>query len=91
MLSRREVFICAAAFAGSSAMLDGRAPDPPAVFSAFPSHDPAWAREMVGVSHGNVARVRELLDAHPALAKACMGLGVWRLGDRARCRVAHGQ
>jgi hypothetical protein len=33
---------------------------------------------MVGVSHGNVARVRELLAAHPALAKASWD---WGYGD----------
>ena len=70
MLTRRELFVCAAAFAGSSSVLDGRSPDQPPVPATFPSHDPALAREMVGVSHGNVARVRELLEAHPALAKA---------------------
>jgi len=78
MLTRREIFVCAAAFAGTPAMMAGRVPDPPAVSPAFPSHDAALAREMVGVSHGNVARVRELLDAHPALAKAAWD---WGYGD----------
>ena len=78
MLTRREIFVCAAAFAGTPAMMDGWLRIPPAVSPAFPSHDPALAREMVGVSHGNVARVRELLDAHPALAKAAWD---WGYGD----------
>lgn len=102
MLTRREVFVCAAALAGSSSIVDGRAPDLPAVPANFPSHEPALAREMVGVSHGNVARVRELLEAHPALAKAAWdwGYGDWEtalgaashMGNReiAELLLAHG-
>ena len=51
---------------------------PPAVQSTFPSHDPEVAREMVAVSHGNVARVRELLSGRPALANASWD---WGYGD----------
>jgi uncharacterized protein YaiE (UPF0345 family) len=51
---------------------------PTGLAAAFPSQDPSLAREMVGVSHGNVARVRELLQAHPALAKASWD---WGYGD----------
>jgi hypothetical protein len=36
------------------------------------------AREMVAVSHGNVARVKELLALHPTLARACWD---WGFGD----------
>jgi hypothetical protein len=51
---------------------------PSAIPSTFPTHDPALAREMVGVSHGNVARVRELLSSRPALANASWD---WGYGD----------
>ena len=44
----------------------------------FPAHDPDVAREMVSVSHGNVARVRELLAGRPALANASWD---WGYGD----------
>ena len=50
----------------------------PSIPSTFPSHDPDLAREMVSVSHGNVARVRELLADHPALANAAWD---WGYGD----------
>jgi hypothetical protein len=102
MLTRREIFVCAAAFAGSSSLTHGRSPDQPSVPATFPSHDPALAREMVGVSHGNVTRVRELLEAHPALAKAAWdwGYGDWEtalgaashMGNReiAELLLAHG-
>jgi hypothetical protein len=49
-----------------------------AVTAVFPSHDPDLAREMVGVSHGNAARVRELLAGRPALANASVD---WGYGD----------
>lgn len=44
----------------------------------FPRQDPALAREIVGASHANPAKVRELLTAHPALAKAAYD---WGYGD----------
>ena len=54
-------------------------PAAPASPSAiFPAHDPDVAREMVSVSHGNVARVRELLAGRPALANASWD---WGYGD----------
>jgi hypothetical protein len=48
------------------------------VHPSFPSHEPDVAREMVSVSHGNVARVKELLAARPALANAAWD---WGYGD----------
>jgi hypothetical protein len=46
--------------------------------AAFPAHDSEIAREIVAVSHGNVARVRELLASRPALANAAWD---WGYGD----------
>jgi hypothetical protein len=48
------------------------------VDESFPSQHLALAKEMVGVSHGNLARVRELVQQHPALAKASFD---WGYGD----------
>ena len=45
---------------------------------AFPAHEPETVQEMVTVSHGNVARVRELLSGRPALANAGWD---WGFGD----------
>lgn len=58
---------------------------------SFPSHDPALARETVGVSHGNVARVRELLSGCPALAKASWdwGYGDWETALGAASHVGN--
>jgi len=48
------------------------------VDESFPSQHLALAKEIVGVSHGNLARVRELVQQHPALAKASFD---WGYGD----------
>jgi hypothetical protein len=51
---------------------------PDAIPDAFPSYPPDLAREMVGVSHGNLARVKELVAGRPSLAKAAWD---WGFGD----------
>ena len=45
---------------------------------SFPAQPPELVREMVGVSHGNLARVNELLARHPTLARAAWD---WGFGD----------
>jgi len=57
----------------------------------FPSHHPAIVKEMVSVSHGNVARVRELLQQHPELAKASWdwGFGDWETALGAASHVGN--
>lgn len=50
----------------------------PAIGDAFPRQDPALAQEVVGVSHRNLARVRELVERQPALARAATD---WGFGD----------
>jgi hypothetical protein len=54
---------------------------PPALSSTpdwLPSQDPAVVKEMVGVSHGDLKRVRELVEKQPALANAGVD---WGFGD----------
>lgn len=53
-------------------------PETPPLPDEFPTQAPALAREMVGVSHGNLARVKELLALHPTLANANWD---WGFGD----------
>ena len=48
------------------------------VDDAFPSLHLTLAKEIVAVSHANLARVRELVQQHPALAKASFD---WGYGD----------
>ena len=74
--------------AGRAAQEQGGAPPAPAwpapparggpPDDSFPSHHPAIVKEMVLVSHVNLARVRELLQQHPELAKASWD---WGFGD----------
>jgi hypothetical protein len=45
---------------------------------SFPAHPPEMVREMVTVAHGNLKRVKELVEARPALAKAAID---WGFGD----------
>jgi hypothetical protein len=78
------------------------APSPTGLPESFPSQDPAVVREMVTVAHGNVGRVRELVEARPALARASWdwGFGDWEtalgaashMGNReiAEYLIAHG-
>jgi hypothetical protein len=44
----------------------------------FPRQDPAMVRQCVGVAHGRFEQLRELVEAHPALATASID---WGYGD----------
>ena len=57
----------------------------------FPSHPPALAHEIVGASHGNVARVKELVGDRPALARAAWdwGYGDWETALGAASHVGN--
>jgi len=70
--------------------------------AAFPSHPPELVKETVIVAHGNVRRLREIVDERPALARAAWdwGFGDWEdalgaashVGNReiAEYLIAHG-
>lgn len=84
----RRAFLGVTTLAGASAFAI-RAAEPakpeayapaatPTIPDTFPTQPPELAREMVGVSHGNVARVKELLKLHPTLANANWD---WGFGD----------
>ncbi|MBX3095517.1 MAG: ankyrin repeat domain-containing protein [Fimbriimonadaceae bacterium] len=76
--------------------------DAPVAHTQFPMQDPALVQEIVGMSHANIDRVRELLAMAPALARCCYdwGFGDWEspLGaashmgrqDIAELLIAHG-
>lgn len=65
---------------------DQAAPSP-----LFPMQPPEMVKEMVSVSHGNVKRVRELVKAHPSLAKAAWdwGFGDWETALGAASHVGN--
>jgi len=57
-------------------------PEPPVagrpVDDSFPSLHPLLVKDVVGLSHSNLARVKEMVQQHPALAKASWD---WGYGD----------
>jgi len=67
------------------------APAPAPVSDAFPTQDADLVREMVGVSHGNVPRVKELLAEHRTLANAAWdwGFGDWETALGAASHVGN--
>jgi hypothetical protein len=62
----------------------GQAPVPYAIAGAdaFPQQDPSLVKDAVGASHGNLARIRELVEKQPALARASID---WGFGDWETC------
>jgi hypothetical protein len=49
---------------------------------AFPQQDPGLVKDAVGASHGNFARIRELVEKQPAMARASID---WGFGDWETC------
>lgn len=49
---------------------------------AFPQQDPGLVKDAVGASHGNFARIRELVEKQPAIARASID---WGFGDWETC------
>jgi hypothetical protein len=66
-------------------------PGAEALPKAFPAQEPEMVREMVTVAHGSAKRVRELVDAHPSLAKAAWdwGFGDWETALGAASHVGN--
>ncbi|HEX6163192.1 MAG TPA: hypothetical protein VFZ31_07495 [Vicinamibacterales bacterium] len=62
----------------------GQTPPPYAISSAdaFPQQDPSLVKDAVGASHGNFARIRELVERQPAMARASID---WGFGDWETC------
>ena len=88
-LSRRSFFSFTTGLSalGISALATkawGQAPPPYAIAGAdaFPQQDPSLVKDAVGASHGNFARVRELVERQPAMARASID---WGFGDWETC------
>jgi hypothetical protein len=79
-LSRRYALAFTAGIpaAAGIAFAADTAPDPPPPGSDFPRQQADTVREVVGASHFNFARVKELVSARPALALASWD---WGFGD----------
>lgn len=90
-LKRGAALLSTPVLLGTS-LATARADDAPqAVHERFPSQDPALVRDMVGASHGNMARVAELLKMDPAFAKATWdwGFGDWETALGAASHVGN--
>jgi hypothetical protein len=59
--------------------------------ATFPTQDPEMVKEMVAVSHGQIARVKELVGRHQTLAKAAYdwGFGDWETALGAASHVGN--
>ena len=68
----------------AAARMWAQPPAPPAVSPAdvYPGQDPGLVKDVVGASHGNMARVREIVEKQPAYARASMD---WGFGDWETC------
>ena len=92
-LSRRSFLTATPLALAPAVWIPGQSPAPAAApaSSTFPTQSPDLAREMVGVSHNNPARVRELLALHPTLANASWdwGFGDWEDALGAASHVGH--
>jgi len=90
--SRRRFLQAAAVVVPAGALSRERTASAAAnVTDAFPSQPRELVEEMVVVSHGNVARVRELVGRHPTLAKATFdwGFGDWETALGAASHVGN--
>lgn len=89
-VSRRQ-FLFAAPAAVFVPAVGGRQQRETPAGDVFPRQDPTIAREVVGVSHGNLARVKELVNARPALARAAWdwGFGDWETALGAASHVGN--
>ena len=81
---RAFLFLSALGVSLSAVKAWGQTPLPYAISSAdaFPQQDPALVKDAVGASHGNFARIRELVEKQPAMARASID---WGFGDWETC------
>jgi hypothetical protein len=89
-LTRRS-FLGAAPALAMAPSFAPQQPPPPELRPTFPAQDSQVVREMVMVSHGNVPRVKELVTARPALARAAWdwGFGDWETAIDAASHVGN--
>jgi hypothetical protein len=83
----RRSFVSLTSLVGLSSLVSRAWAQPavaPAISAAdaFPALDPTVVKEVVGASHGNFARVREIVEKQPAYARASID---WGFGDWEAC------
>ena len=92
-MSRRDFVkaVPAVGIAGFAPQTFAYEKDDAAIYAGFPAQDPAKVRDIVGASHGRFERVKELVGASPALAKATWdwGFGDWETALGAASHVGN--
>jgi hypothetical protein len=90
-LSRRNFLGLFPAAALTTAIPHSAAAQTPLPPDTFPRQNPDLTREIVGASHGNVVRVKELVSGSPALARAAWdwGYGDWETALGAASHVGN--
>ena len=88
MKPSRRAILCSLAAAPPAAYATAEDAKAIAPWEGFPRQDYSWVREVVVESHRDLAKVKALVDAHPALANATIdwGFGDW---DTALGAAAH--
>jgi len=81
---RAFLFLSALGVSFSAVKAWGQTAPPYAISGAdaFPQQDPMLVKDAVGASHGNFARIRELVEKQPAMARASID---WGFGDWETC------
>jgi hypothetical protein len=89
-ISRRSLLLTSFPLALTPALARAHAPENPRPAS-FPAQDPDMVKEMVVVSHGQIARVKALVGQHRTLAKATYdwGFGDWESAIDAASHVGN--
>lgn len=89
-ISRRTFLAAGPALAALPLQTAGPA-QPPPITDLFPAQPIELVKEIVSVSHGKFERVKELVDARPALAKAAWdwGFGDWESAIDAASHVGN--
>jgi len=90
-ISRRGFLGVAPAVPFAFSVQSSTTPQAPAPGAAFPAQEPDLVREIVGVAHNSLARVKELVSARPALARASWdwGFGDWETAIDAASHVGN--
>ncbi|HEY7475806.1 MAG TPA: hypothetical protein VH679_12390 [Vicinamibacterales bacterium] len=89
-ISRRTFLAAGPALAALPLQTAAPAQSPP-ITDFFPAQPAELVKEVVGVSHGNIDRLKQLVDARPALAKAAWdwGFGDWESAIDAASHVGN--
>jgi hypothetical protein len=87
----RRTFLAAGPALAALPLQTAAPAQPPPITDLFPAQPAELVKETVGVSHGNIDRLKQLVEARPALAKAAWdwGFGDWESAIDAASHVGN--